>query len=32
MTYLSLFVINHDVVWFDITVHDAFAVAEIKSL
>lgn len=31
-TNLSFLVINHDVMWLDIAVHDALAVAEIKCL
>lgn len=31
-THLSLFMINHNIVWFNIPVHDPFAVAEIQRL
>lgn len=30
-TQYSLFVINHDVVWLDISVHDAVGMAIVKS-
>jgi hypothetical protein len=32
MTHLPLLVIDHNVVRLDISVHDAFAVAEVQSL
>lgn len=32
ITYLSLFVINHDIVRLDVPVHNAFAVAEVQRL
>ena len=28
--YLAVLMINHDIVWLDITVHDAFAVTEVQ--
>ena len=30
--YLSFLVVNHDIVWLDIPVHDAFAMAEVQRL
>ncbi len=30
--YLSVLMINHDVVWFDISVHNTHTVTEIQSL
>jgi len=30
MTYLPLFVIDHHIVRFDISVHDAFAMTEVE--
>ena len=32
ITYLSLVMINHDIVRLDIPVHDAFAMAEVQRL
>lgn len=31
-SYLAVLVVNHDIVWLDITVHDALAVTEIQGL
>ena len=31
-TYLSLFMINHNIVWLDISVHNSFAMAEVQRL
>lgn len=30
-TYLSAFMVNHDIVWFDVAMHDVFAVCIVES-